>query len=407
VLAGAFIFVKKLRPIFKKAYALNGELSGELVDNISGIKEIKIFNRYENRSESVTKKSKLHVGALLKALLVSSVFHPSLEFVTSLGTIIVIIGGGLLAIHKGVPTADIVAFTLYLTMFYAPITNLGRLAEDIQNAVASGDRVFEVLDEKIKVAEKPNALELKDVKGDIFFSNVSFSYQQGQRVLENVSFGVSAGKTLAIVGPTGVGKSTIINLMLRFYDPLEGAVIIDNVNIKDVTLKSLRDNISVVMQDTFLFSGTIEENIAFAKDGATHEDVVEAAKKARIHDEIVKMQEGYQTQVGERGLRLSGGQKQRLSIARSIIRNAPILILDEATASVDVETEQKIQEALAEAGAGRTMITIAHRLSTIKSADKIIVLEDKHVLESGTHDELIKSGGLYSRLNFMQLTGHV
>jgi len=287
-------------------------------------------------------------------------------------------------------------------MFYTPITALSRVIEDVQNALASGERVFEVLDEKSRVTDKPEAKTLTGVLGNVQFSDVEFSYIPEQKVLDNISFEAGAAKMLAIVGPTGVGKTTIINLLMRFYDVDKGAVTIDGFDIRDVTLESLRQNISIVLQDTFLFNGTIEENIGFAKSGATLEEIQNAAAKARVHDDILDMPNGYKTVVGERGMRLSGGQKQRISIARAILRNTPILILDEATSSVDVETEQKIQGAIKEAGRGRTIITIAHRLSTIRRADKIIVLNDKRIVESGTHSELIKAGGLYSKLTFMQ-----
>lgn len=403
VIFGAIIFAKKLRPNFRKAQKLNGELSGEVVDNLSGVKEIQIFNRYLDRSKKVEDKSEKHVSAILRALFLSSLFHPAVEFFTSLGTVIVIIAGGLMAIFgKGIQAADIVAFSLFLSMFYTPITTLSRIVEDMQSAAASGERVFEVLDEVNNVTDKPNAKTLIDILGNIKFSGVCFNYVLEQQILEDINFEIVKGKMLAIVGPTGAGKTTIINLLMRFYDVDKGAVMIDSIDIKDITLESLRENISIVLQDTFLFNGTIEENIGFAKNAASFEEIQQAAIKARVHEDILNMPDGYKTIVGERGLRLSGGQKQRISIARAILRNTPILILDEATSSVDVETEQKIQEAIKEVSKGRTIITIAHRLSTIRRADKIIVLDNKRIAEQGTHEELIKAGGLYCKLNFMQ-----
>lgn len=402
VIIGVVIFSKKLRPNFRKAQKLNGELSGELADNLSGVKEIQIFNRYADRSKKVENKSDKHVSAILRALFFSSLFHPAIEFFTSLGTVIVIVAGGIMAIYGKIAAPDIVAFSLFLSMFYTPITTLSRIVEDVQNAMASGERVFEVLDEKNEIADKAGAKALENISGNISFTGVNFSYMPEQKILEDINFEIEAGKMLSIVGPTGVGKTTIINLLMRFYDADSGSVMIDGIDIKDITLESLRQNMSIVLQDTFLFNGTIEENIAFAKNTASFEEVQEAAVKARVHEDILNMPDGYKTIVGERGLRLSGGQKQRISIARAILRNSPVLILDEATSAVDIETEQKIQEAIKEVSMGRTIITIAHRLSTIRRADKIIVVNDKKIVETGIHSELMKSGGLYSKLSFMQ-----
>ena len=242
-------------------------------------------------------------------------------------------------------------------------------------------------------------MELKDVKGEIAFENVSFSYETGGEVLDNVSFKCEAGKMLAIVGPTGVGKTTLTRLISRFYEPVSGRILIDGHDINDVTIETLRKNISPVLQDTFLFNGTIAENIGYADPDADMDAIMEAAKAANIHKDIMEMPDGYDTLVGERGLRLSGGQKQRVAISRAILRKSPIIILDEATASVDVETEKQIQEAISGISGSRTIIAIAHRLSTIRNADLIIVIEDGKISERGTHEQLLKMGGSYARMN--------
>lgn len=293
---------------------------------------------------------------------------------------------------------DIVGFSMYLGMFYGPIKSFSRLMEMAGNAVAGCRRVFEVMDEVSDVKEKVNAKKLPRVKGEVEFKGISFSYNDEVKVLENINLKVNQGETVAFVGATGVGKTTIASLLNRFYDPQNGSILIDGIDIKDVTLKSLRDNISMVLQDTFLFNGTIYENIVYGWKEATKEQVLAASKAANAHNFIENLEDGYDTIIGERGVRLSGGQKQRISIARAILRNSPILILDEATSALDTKTEKEIQAALDEISKDRTTIVIAHRLSTIYNADKIVVLEGAGIKETGTHDELIRSGGTYAML---------
>ena len=402
ILISGVIFSKKVRPYFRISQKKMGELNGKLQDNLSGIHEIQSFGREEYETGKVDERNFEHIRAMLQALKISAIFHPSVEFISSLGTILVVGFGGYLAYREGLRVEDIVAFLLYLGLFYGPVTGLANLLESMQQSMAGAERVLAVLDTPCEIQDKPDAVPLQDVRGDIRFDHVSFSYNESVPVLRNVSFHCEPGKMLALVGPTGVGKTTLTQLISRFYEPTSGHILIDGHDIGGVTLESLRRSISPVLQDTFLFNGTIAENIGYAMPDATMEEIQSAAMAANIHEDILAMPDGYETQVGERGLRLSGGQKQRVAIARAILRRSPIIILDEATASVDVETEQQIQKAIAGIAGTRTIIAIAHRLSTIRNADKILVIEEGRVTEEGTHGELVALGGSYARMNRIQ-----
>jgi len=398
ILLSGWFFSRKVRPNFQKTQKSQGELSAQLQDNFSGIQEIQAFGRQTYATEKVLKKGKDFTHNMLRALKLSAIFHPSVEFLTSMGSVIVVGFGGFLAYKNQLSVSEVVGFLLYLALFYAPITGIAQLLESAQQSLAGAERVIEILDAPQSVKDSPTAKSIGRAEGRITFENVSFSYIQGVPVLDNVSFDIKPGQMAALVGATGVGKTTLSKLISRFYDPTGGRVCLDGHDLKDITLESLRNNISLVLQDTFLFNGTIEENIAFAKSDASFEEIKKSAQTARIHDDIMQMPEGYQTQIGERGVKLSGGQKQRIAIARAVLCQAPVLILDEATASVDVHTEEKIQQAINEIAGSRTIVTIAHRLSTIRNANVIFVFEKGRIVQSGSHDELIEQEGLYRNL---------
>lgn len=389
---------KRLSPLWTKNVRIRSELSSTTQDNLSGIKEIQIFNRQQYEENKISELALQHTKAYLHASFFYEVSYPLLAFFVALGTVIVIIFGGRLVASGEVGVADIIGFVAYLSMFYGPVQSFSGLIEMSGEATAACHRVFEVIDETPDVNEKEGAIILPRVHGDVTFKNICFAYNPDMPVLENINLEVKAGQTVAFVGATGVGKSTITSLLNRFYDPQSGAILIDGIDIRDVTLSSLRDNISMVLQDTFLFNGTVYDNIAYGWKDATYDEVITASKAAKAHDFIMKMENGYDTIVGERGVRLSGGQKQRVSIARAILRNSPILILDEATSALDTKTEKEIQIELETISKKRTTFIIAHRLSTIKNADIIVVLQDTIIAEIGTHDTLISNNDVYSKL---------
>jgi ATP-binding cassette subfamily B protein len=391
-------FSDRMHEAFTRARGHYGALSALLQDNLSGMKEIQVFSNEVRENRRVRSQAQRHTRDRLKANKLEALWTPGIEVIAGAGTVIVAWFGGWAALQGTLPVEDLVAFVLYLGLFYQPLRLLARTSEGFQEARTGAQHVCEVLDVQSDVVDPPGGLDCGRVRGKILFENVDFEYEPDLPVLNNVSFEIKPGQTLALVGPTGAGKSTIVSLIPRFYDPTQGHVLIDGIDISEMRLASVRRNVSMVLQDIFLFAGTVKENLRFGNEGASDEEIVVAAKAANAHSFIEALPRGYDTRVGERGVRLSGGQKQRLSIARAILKDAPILILDEATSSVDTQTEEEIREALQELMQERTAIVIAHRLSTVRHADLIAVVEGSSLVELGPHEHLMRGEGLYRKL---------
>ncbi len=391
-------FSDRMHEAFTRAREHYGALCALLQDNLSGMKEIQVFSREAREKRRVRGQAQRHTRDRLKANKLEALWTPGIEVIAGAGTVIVAWFGGRAALQGTLPVEDLVAFVLYLGLFYQPLRLLARTSEGFQEARTGAQHVWEVLDVQPDVVDPPEGVDSGRVRGQVHFEGVDFEYESDLPVLNNVSFEIKPGQTLALVGPTGAGKSTIVSLIPRFYDPKRGRVLIDGIDISEMRLASVRRNVSMVLQDTFLFAGTVKENLRFGNERASDEEIVAAAKAANAHSFIEALPRGYDTRVGERGVRLSGGQKQRLSIARAILNDAPILILDEATSSVDTQTEEEIQKALHELMQERTAIVIAHRLSTVRHADLIAVLEGGSIVELGTHEHLMRCKGLYRNL---------
>ena len=403
VAASLQYYARRVRPAFRFRQAQLGNLNAALNDSISGIREIKAFTREEAELSRMSVSIDHYRQSMLSALKLMATFQPFIEFASSLGMLIVIYFGGRLALGQSLPVADLVAFFLYLEMFYQPVRNLSNAWEQVQGSLAGADRMAGLLEEDPEMLDYPGAAALAArARGEIAFQGVSFEYTPGIPVLEGIDLHIPARSVTALVGPTGVGKSTLVSLIPRFYDVSAGCIRLDGQDIRGLTLESLRRQVSVVLQDVFLFHGSVRENILFGRPEASEDEMVAAAKIANAHGFISELPGGYDTLIGERGIKLSGGQKQRLSIARAVLKDAPVLILDEATSSVDTETELLIQEALERLMAGRTTIVIAHRLYTIRYDGHIVVLEGRQIQELGTHAELLENRGLYWRLNTVQ-----
>ncbi len=404
VLISLRTYARFVRPAFRVRQHELGELNAIINDNLSGMREIKTFTREIAELGRIRMRIDRYRDSLLHALKMMAIFQPFIEFTSALGTIVVIYFGGQLILRQTLSVADLVAFFLYLDLFYQPLRNLSNAWEQLQESLASADRVAELLTEAPEIDKGTAALALPGrAQGAMRFENVSFGYLPGENVLQNINLEILPRTTVALVGPTGVGKTTLAALAPRFYDVSGGAITLDGHDLRDLSLSSLRQQISIVLQDVFLFHGTARDNILFGRDDASEAEMIEAAKIANAHEFISKLPQGYDTMIGERGVKLSGGQKQRLSIARAVLKDAPILILDEATSSVDTETEMLIQQALERLMQGRTTIIIAHRLSTIRNADLIVVLADKQINEMGNHEQLMARRGLYWHLNQVQV----
>lgn len=377
-------------------------ISALLADTIPGVRVVKAFAQEDREVGKFRVRSQELLRGEITVAGIRSIFGPIMAFITSMGTLIIWLVGGTSVLDGALTLGNFVAFTQYMWRFYGPVESLCRLNHRFQRAASSAERVFEVLDTQPDVTDRTSAHAMPPIQGHIQFEKVTFSYEPGKPVLENLNFSVEPGEMIGLAGHSGAGKSTLINLICRFYDIEEGAILIDGRDIRDVTLKSLRDQIGVVLQDPFLFNGPIAENIAYGNPQASLDEIVAAAKTANAHEFILRLPDGYDTPVGERGVRLSGGERQRVSIARAILRNPRILILDEATSSMDTETESQIQEALYRLVQGRTTFAIAHRLSTLKHADRLFIIDKGTLAEMGTHAELIGRDGIYARLCRMQ-----
>lgn len=389
---------KVVRPLFRKRSAKLAELNGFSEEMLSGIKTIKAYGREKEIIEKFSNKNIDAVDAYYNADYYGSLIGPSVNFINNLATVLISGGGAFLYVYNLISTGDISAFLLYARRFFGPINEYANIMGEIQSALAAAERVFRLLDSPSEPDDDPSCLELKDVLGNVEFKNVCFGYEKDQTIINNVSFKVSTGQNIAIVGPTGAGKTTLVNLMMRFYDPQSGEIKLDNKNIKKYTRKSLRLAYNMVLQDTWLFEGTIKENIAYGKENATFEEIKLAAKKANIADYIESLPKKYDTLISDGGVNLSKGQKQLLTIARAMLSNAKILILDEATSNVDTRTEILIRDAMDKLMQGKTCFIIAHRLTTIKNADLILVVKDGDIIESGKHQELLDKNGFYAEI---------
>lgn len=394
-------FRKRMQESFMESRKSIAVINSSLESSISGIRVTKAFTNSDKEIEKFEIGNEQFVEARKKSYKAMGQFHSSTSFITDVFNVIVLIAGGLFLYAGKIDFADYSTFIVSINVFISPVTTLINFVEQYQNGVTGFKRFLEILDEKPEL-QKDDAVELTDVVGKIEFKNVSFGYETKQEVLKNINLEIEPGQTLAFVGPSGGGKTTICHLIPNFYRIQEGEILIDDKNIDNFTFESLRRHIGIVQQDVFLFNGTIMENILYGKLDATYDEVVEAAKKANIYDYVMSLPEGFDTQIGERGVKLSGGQKQRLSIARVFLKNPAILILDEATSALDNTTEILIQQALDELCKGRTTLVVAHRLSTIKNADKIVVISQGEIIEQGTHSELIKKDGIYKKLYSLQ-----
>lgn len=402
VLPFLILFVVKKRTAMTIAFRKNrieiAEVNASLENSIAGVRVARAFTGEQEEAKKFDENSQRYVTVRERAYRVMAEFFSGTNFLTSLMNVVVLTGGGYCVYRGVINVGDMVAYMLFINMFVNPIKKLIQFVEMFQNAITGYTRFQELMNIEVE-QEEPDAVDLKDVRGEITFDNVSFQYNEGKEVLSNISMTFPQGEMVAIVGPSGGGKTTLCHLIPRFYEITQGSICIDGQDIRKVTRRSLRSKIGIVQQDVFLFTGTIFDNIAYGKLGASREEVYEAAKKANIHDYIMSLPEGYDTFVGERGVKLSGGQKQRISIARVFLKNPPILILDEATSALDNVTENYIQDSLDELCKNRTTIVVAHRLSTIKNADEIIVMDRDGIQERGTHTQLLeKDNGIYREL---------
>ncbi|MEE0097103.1 MAG: ABC transporter ATP-binding protein [Oscillospiraceae bacterium] len=403
----AFTIFRQLsmRRIFTENRERIADVNAGVQNSLAGIRVVKTFAVEQGEMDNFRESNGRYRKSKEKSYMAMGIFHGGSNFLQGMLYVVTLVSGGFFIAHGSLTYNDLAIYALYIGIFITPIGQLMDFTEMLQKGYAGFKRFAQIMETEPEIREKPDAVELKDVKGEIQYRDVSFSYDEKEQVLEHLNVEIPAGKTCALVGPSGGGKTTICSLLPRFYDVTGGGILVDGHDVRDLRLKSLRQAIGIVQQDVYIFAGSIRENIAYGKKNATQQEIEEAARNANIHDFIMGLEDGYDTYVGERGTRLSGGQKQRIAIARVFLKNPPILILDEATSALDNESEKHIQEALDRLSVGRTTIVIAHRLSTIRTAEKIIVIDEGHVKEQGNHHELMERGGIYARYFNMQFEG--
>lgn len=398
MIAFAMIYNSKMRRVFRQVRESLGEINASLEDSLSGIRVVKSFTNEEKEKEKFDEGNEHFRSDRKRSVNYLGKFSAGVNFFSNLSVTITLIFGGIFVTKGKINIGDMVAYLMYINQFLQPVKKLANFVEEFQRGMAGFKRFDEIMNIESDIKDKPHALSVKELKGKVEFSDVTFSYDDKNSVLSGINLLVNKGETIAVVGPSGAGKSTLCSLIPRFYEIDMGSIKVDDIDIRDIKLKDLRRNIGVVSQDVFLFSGTVMENIAYGNLDAKEEDVINAAKAANAHDFIMGLPEGYDTYIGERGIKLSGGQKQRLSIARMFLKNPPILILDEATSSLDNQSEAIIQKSIFELAKNRTTFIIAHRLGTIRNSKRIIVITENGIEEEGTHDELIKEEGVYYNL---------
>jgi ATP-binding cassette subfamily B protein len=396
-------FTKKLNYAFRQSWERIGDVNAQVEDTLSGIRVVKSFVNEETEKKKFAYENNRFLESRKSIYLNETYIWQGVDAITKLITVTVVIYGSVNIVHARLDLADLITFLLYIGNFIEPIQKLTHMTEQFQQGITGFHRFMDILEIQPEIRDAANVIELDDVRGNVEFKNVGFRYRDDHaHVLKNISLKVNAGETIAIVGTSGVGKTTLCSLIPRFYEVTEGEILLDSINIRDIQLRSLRRNVGVVQQDVYLFAGTVAENIRYGKPAASQAEVIEAAKRANAHDFILSLPDGYDTDIGQRGVKLSGGQKQRLSIARVFLKDPPVLIFDEATSSLDNESERVVQESLEELARDRTTFVIAHRLSTIRNARRILVLTDRGIEEQGTHDQLLALNGAYARLYTMQ-----
>jgi ATP-binding cassette subfamily B protein len=393
-----YLWGKRVRKVYRETRKTIASVSAKIEESVSGMKEIQSFSREQATHSDFEKVNMMNMDANVEAGRVMSAFWPAIAIFGATGNCLVLWFGGSAVIAGTMTVGILFGFMSYINRFFMPLQDLSNFWNNVQSAFAAAERVFELLDTKIEIQEKPNALKLQKIKGEIVYKDVTFGYENDDPVLSDINLTIKPNLTVAIVGPTGAGKTTMTNLLYRFYDPQKGNITVDGYDLRDVELHSLRSQLAIVLQDPFLFSGTVKENIRYGRLDASDDEIVTVAKDVGAHEFIANLPEGYDTDVGERGNRLSMGQRQLISLARALLTDPRILIMDEATSSIDPYTEMVIKKALETVLKNRTSIVIAHRLSTVRTADVIVVIDGGKIVEMGKHEELLKTGGLYSQL---------